>query len=87
MNKQLLSMLSAACLLIVASCSKSKTEPEQETTCKVKLVEHIYEDGNTNITDKYYYSYDGDGRITRVDYGSAQSSEYETYTYGSNKVT
>ena len=86
MNKSIL-MLSAACMLIVASCSKNKTEPEQETTCKVKVVEHTYKDGNADVTDKYYYSYDSDGRITRVDYGTAQSTEYETFTYGSNKVT
>nr|WP_121272807.1 DUF4595 domain-containing protein [Pedobacter schmidteae] len=82
MNKSIL-MLSAACMLIVASCSKNKTEPEQENTCKVKLVEHIH----NGSTDKYYYSYDSEGRITRVDYGTAQSTEYETFTYANNKVT
>lgn len=82
MNKSIL-MLSAACMLIVASCSKNKTEPEQETTCKVKLVEHVHNGG----TDKYYYSYDSEGRITRVDYGTAQSTEFETFTYASNTVT
>ena len=85
MNKSIL-MLSAACMLIVA-CSKNEAEPEQNTTCQVKVVEHIYQNGGASVTDKYYYSYDGDGRITRVDYGTAQSSEYETFTYANNKVT
>ncbi|ATP58412.1 hypothetical protein CPT03_19065 [Pedobacter ginsengisoli] len=88
MNKSLLT-LSAVCLLIVASCSKSKNDPEpdKEQTCKVKLVEHTYTSGNGNKTDKYYYSYDGEGRITRVDYGKEQSNEVETFTYTANKVT
>lgn len=88
MNKSLL-MLSAVGLLIVASCSKSKNapEPDKEQTCNVKLVEHTYTSGSGSKTDKYYYSYDGEGRITRVDYGKEQSGEFQTFTYASNKVT
>ncbi|MCX2451110.1 hypothetical protein OQX61_07480 [Pedobacter sp. PLR] len=88
MHKQLLT-LSVLCLLIIASCSKTKNDPEpdKELTCNVKLVEHTHSHGNANVTDKYYYSYDNEGRLTRVDYGKEQSAEFETYTYAANKVT
>lgn len=85
MNKSIL-MLSALCLLTLA-CSKSKTEEPTETTCNVKLVEHIYNNGNTDVTERYYYRYDSQGRITHIDYGKEQSTEYETFTYATNKVT
>lgn len=88
MNKSILT-LSTVCLLVVASCSKSKNDPEpgKETGCKVKVVEHLFTENNVNKSEKYYYTYNGDGRITRVDFGKEQSSQYETYAYTINKVT
>jgi YD repeat-containing protein len=89
MKKSILMLSAAVSLLIVASCSKTKETPDQdkEQNCKVKLVEYIHEEQAGLVTEKYYYSYDAQGRITRVDYGKEQSTEYETFTYTSNKVT
>lgn len=87
MNKQLLLVLSTACMLIVASCKKSIETIDPEKKCHVRLVEHIYTERSITITDKYYYSYDNQGRVVRLDYGSEQSSDFESFTYNGNKVT
>lgn len=88
MNKSLF-MLSAFLLIVATSCSKSNNdqEPTQDKVCKVKMMEHSYSYNNVPYSEKYYYTYNTDGRIARVDYGKEQSNEFESYAYAGNRVT
>lgn len=85
MNSIKLTLLALS--LMLASCAKKKIEPEEKIkTCNVKVLEYTHS-VSSGITDKYYYTYDSDHRIIRLDYGKEQSSNYEVYTYAPQKIT
>jgi hypothetical protein len=83
MNKPLI-MLSAVLLLIVASCKKSsdKTEEPQSVSKNCKLTQ-VKSTGNPTI----YYGYTNDGKLSRIDNGIATSTDFETFTFTSGKLT
>ncbi|RZK70987.1 MAG: DUF4595 domain-containing protein, partial [Pedobacter sp.] len=74
MKKQIL-MLSAVAMIMVASCSKSKDEPKEETV-NCQLTEKNY----SNL--KIIYTYHSDGKLASVKEGDYQ----ETYTYTANTM-
>lgn len=82
MNKSLL-MLSATMLLIVASCSKSKDNPTDETKTKTcKQIETKFDDGTV-----FQYAYDDKGRVvTWKKVWSGGSTETITYEYSANEI-
>ncbi|MEJ7559537.1 MAG: DUF4595 domain-containing protein [Pedobacter sp.] len=88
--KTLKLILSVTVLMTILSCKKPivivDPWPDGQVKCKVTLVEHFYSENNKIVTDKYYYIYDSDHRITRIDYGKQQSNEFETFTYSAGKV-
>jgi hypothetical protein len=82
-------ILSVALVITMMSCKSSIETPKPPvplTKCKVALVEHLYTNDNKAVSDKYFYSYDNDSRVTRIDYGKQQSNEFETFTYTVGKV-
>lgn len=80
MNKSILT-LSAAILLIVASCSKSKDNPTDETkTCK--QTETKFGDGTV-----FQYTYDDKGRVvTWKQVWNGGTTETITYEYSANEI-
>lgn len=74
--KQNLKLMLLAVALIVASCSKSKDEPKEETlTCQLSE--------KTSGTLKTTYTYNSDGKLASV----KEADYQETYTYTSNTLT
>ncbi len=69
-------MLSAVAMVIVASCSKSKEEPKEETV-SCQLTE------KTSTNGKITYTYHSDGKLASAKEGAYQ----ETYTYTSTSIT
>lgn len=80
-------MLSAACLLIVASCKKdNKTDDDQANDCQ--LTESVYtEPGDDTQTSAF--TYNAEGKVTKVKVTEEDVNDnYEiTYTYSGSKIT
>ena len=71
-------------VIIFAGCSKTGDDPTQTASgCTLESLKEVF-GGNT--TAAFYFTYDNQGRVTRVDYGSKNSNQYETYTYSSDKI-
>jgi hypothetical protein len=71
-------------VIIFAACSKSGGDPSQTASgCTLESIREVF-GGNT--TSAHYFTYDNQGRVTRVDYGSKNSNQYEIYTYSNDKI-
>lgn len=83
--KRVLNLIALITLLFsLNSCSKSEKSPLNTSSgCAVESFSEIY---NGVTTRAFFYSYDSQGRITRIDFDSKPSVKYETYTYSSDKI-
>ena len=71
-------------VLFFTSCSKSDNGSTPTASgCTLESLKEVF-GGNT--TASFYFTYDNQGRVTRVDYGTKNSSQYETFTYSSDKI-
>lgn len=70
--------------LFFIACSKANDKPETNVSgCIVASFSEIY---NGSVSRAYYYTYDNQGRVSRVDFDTKPSATYETYTYETNKI-
>lgn len=73
----------AACSMLLLSfvlfsCSKPADEKTSNASgCKPESLTEWY---NGAVTRAYFYTYDNNGRVGRVDFDSKTSGNYETYT-------
>ena len=71
-------------VIFFAACSKTGDDPTQTASgCTLESLKEVF-GGNT--TAAFYFTYDNQGRVTRVDYGTKNSNQYETYTYSPDKI-
>lgn len=70
--------------LLLISCSKGNENKEtQPSGCALTSLSELY---NGAITRAFFYSYDNQGRVSRIDFDTRQSATYETYTYAADKI-
>jgi hypothetical protein len=73
-----------ALLPLFYSCSKSSENPETKTpACTLESVTELFDGA---VTRALFYSYDQQGRVSRVDFDRRQSATYETYTYSPDRI-
>lgn len=75
-------------IFLFPSCSKEggsepETVPEESGTCLIKIIERV-ESGSPIA--KQFHTYNNQGKVTRIDYGSQNSSFYQTFDYQSDKI-
>lgn len=82
MKQTLILMLS---LFLLTACSKSDSDDSQPatTTCTVKTMEYLE---NNKSDDKLFLTYNDKGKVIRIDHGTANSADYETYDYQTGKI-
>jgi hypothetical protein len=67
--------------LFVTSCSK--TNDTQLSGCSLESLKEVFA-GATQAS--FFYTYDNQGRVSRIDFDSKSSGRYEIYTYSSDKI-
>lgn len=67
--------------LLFISCSKS--DDSTTSGCTLASLTELY---NGATVRAYYYTFDNQGRVSRIDFDSKPSSNYETYTYSADKI-
>ena len=82
MKKSILT-LSAAMLLIVASCSKSNDNPTDETPKSCTMKETKFDDGTV-----FQYTYDDKGRVVtwKQIWSGGSTTETTTFEYSANEI-
>ena len=71
-------------VLFFAACSKSDDNPTQTTSgCTLESLKEVF---GGNVTGAFYFTYDNQGRVARVDYDTRNSTKFETYTYSSDRI-
>lgn len=73
-------MLSAVCLLIVASCKKTPSTPENERQTTCQLTEVTW----SNDPAKTLYVYDDNGKVSSSKFDD--NAYNESYTYSTNQI-
>ena len=69
---------------LLIACSKSDENKETRTSgCSLASLSELY---NGATTRAYFYSYDNQGRVSRIDFDTRQSATYETYTYAADRI-
>lgn len=68
--------------VLFISCSKLNNASPQ-TDCLAESLSEIY---NGATTSAFFYTYDDQGRVTRMDYDSRSSNKYESITYSADKI-
>ncbi|QIL38098.1 DUF4595 domain-containing protein [Pedobacter sp. HDW13] len=78
-----LSLMLLATTLIVASCKKGTSDEEVQPQSNCQLSQSSYSTGSD--TGKILYTYNSDGKVSKVVYDSEDYQE--TYTYTSTQIT
>lgn len=69
---------------VLFACSKSNETTETQTSgCALASLSELY---NGATTRAFFYSYDNQGRVSRVDFDARQSTTYETYSYAADRI-
>lgn len=81
------SLILTLLIILLTSCtksedSKSEVKPEANT-CLVKTVEFLV---NNTSNDKRFFTFNDMGKVTRIDHGTQNSNDYETFDYQSGKI-
>jgi hypothetical protein len=70
--------------MLLISCSKSNDNIKIQTEdCALASLSEMY---NGATTRAFFYTYDNQGRVSRIDYDTKPSATYETYTYSADKI-
>jgi hypothetical protein len=80
MKQILILMLS---IFLFTSCAKNDDSEPVATTCQAKTMEYL-ENGKSD--DKLFFTYNDKGKVARVDHGTLNSTDYETYEYQTGKI-
>jgi hypothetical protein len=73
-----------ALTLLLISCSKSTENTQTQTSgCTLASLSEIY---NGATTRAFFYTYDTQGRVSRIDFDTKPSATYETYTYSTDRI-
>jgi hypothetical protein len=71
-------------LVFLFACSKPPEEKEGKISgCAAASLSEIF---NGTTTRAFYYSYDNQGRVSRIDFDTKPSATYETYTYSADRI-
>jgi hypothetical protein len=69
--------------LFFTACSKTDDNSTPAPGCTLESLKEVF-GGNT--TAAFYFTYDNQGRVIRVDYNTKNSTNYEIYTYSTDKI-
>jgi hypothetical protein len=70
--------------VFLSACSKTKENTETKPSgCTLTSLRELFQ-GTT--TRAFFYTYDSQGRVSRIDFDQKTSATYETYTYSADKI-